>query len=83
LKVLRVCRRVLLITSAGIAAYFISSNVFAFVMANLLYVENDPMRRASLEGTLGFSFSALLALISAYLVSRVLQSRSSAEGSGR
>jgi len=83
LKVLRACRRVLLITSAGIAAYLISSSVFAFVIANLLHVEDDPMRRASLQGTLGFSFSALLALISAYLVSRVLKSGGSTKGAAR
>jgi hypothetical protein len=79
MKILRFCCRLLLIISVGIAAYLISSGVFDFAMATLLHAENDSMRRASLEGTVGFSFSALAALISAYLVLRKLNFRSRAQ----
>jgi len=83
LKILRFFCRLLSILGAGAAAYLISSGVFDFAMANLLHTENDPMRRASLEGTVGLSFSALAGLISAYFVWRMLNFRNPAQLPGK
>ena len=83
MRIPRFCLRLLLILSAGVAAFFVSFEAFNFVTANLLHPEADELRRASLEGTVGFPFAALSALLSAYVVSRLLQHRGAAERAGR
>lgn len=78
MRLARLCFRLLLILGAGITAFFISVAVFDFAAISLLHKDTEPLRFALLEGNVGFPFAALSALLSAYCVFRILESRMSA-----
>lgn len=82
MTVSRRCFGFIVIIGAGVAGYLIASAIFGIVAIGVLHTENDAAGQAYLEGTLGFSFSALAALISAYLVSRMLNFRNPLKRAG-
>jgi hypothetical protein len=76
MRTIVLCYRVLGALGAGTAAFLAAFKMFAFVAIALLDKEVGSIRFAQLEGTVGFSFAALCAVLSAYFVFQKLRSRS-------
>ena len=75
MRAVELCCKVLVALGAGAAAFFAAFNTFIFLVIALVDKGVESVRFALIEGTVGFSFAALCALLSAYFVFQKLQSR--------